>query len=66
MKKIEKITALQIKANGIQSLSKRPNESMQYGACGLSAEELKRRFDKLASLLADKINEIIDIVAKYL
>ena len=64
MKKIDKITAIQIKANGIQSLSKRPNESMQYGACGLSAEELKLRFDKLASLLADKINEIITALSE--
>lgn len=64
MKKINKITSIQIKANGIQALSKRPNESMQYGACGLSAEELKLRFDKLASLLADKINEIITALSE--
>lgn len=54
----EKITKQEIAANGIQALANRPNKVSQYGQSGLSATELKKWFDKLTSLIADKVNSI--------
>ncbi len=71
VKKLTRITDQQIKTMGVQALSDRPNASRQYGVGGLSANELKAWFDKLASFLAGKINEIHDTIsgeeaAKYI
>ena len=57
---INKITTAQIVANGVQSLANRPNAPSRYGASGLTATQLKQAFDNLSSILAEKINEIID------
>ena len=57
---IDKITDGQIVANGVQSLANRPNAPSRYGASGLTATQLKQAFDNLSSILAEKINEIID------
>lgn len=60
MKTLKKITKKQIAEKGVQALSNKPNIASQYGVGGLSAENLKLWFDKLATFLADKINEIYD------
>ena len=62
-KKLTNITAKQISDKGIQALANRPNASAQYGVGGLSPTQLKLWFDKLATFLADKINEIQDALS---
>lgn len=57
-KKLSNITPAQISGKGVQALADRPNTSQQYGASGLSPAQLKLRFDKLATFIADKINEL--------
>lgn len=61
--KLNKITQSQISAKGVQALADRPNASAQYGVGGLSSTQLKLWFDKLASFLADKINELQNTLA---
>lgn len=63
MKRIDKITEKQIKTKGVQSLATRPNEPSRYGKGNLTPEELKKSFDKLATFLAEKINEISDALS---
>jgi hypothetical protein len=58
-------------AIGVVALADRPNASLQYGESGLSAAQLKARFDKFANALADKLGEISsafqsDDAAKYI
>ena len=60
LKKIEKITDSDIKRVGVQALADRPNRSSQYGTGGLSASELKKSFDSLASLISKRLNELIE------
>lgn len=57
-KKLSNITQAQISGKGVQALADRPNTSQQYGASGLSPAQLKLWFDKLATFLAGKINEL--------
>lgn len=52
------ITENQLKQSGVQALADRPNAAQQYGQSGLSATQLKLWFDKLATLLSKKINEL--------
>ena len=63
MKHLVKITKSQIAEKGVQSLADRPNASAQYGVGGLSPHQLKLWFDKLASFLAEKINEVYDTIS---
>ena len=63
LKKITKITNKQIAEKGVQALADRPNLTAQYGASGLSAAQLKLWFDKLATFLAERINEIVDTIS---
>ena len=56
--KFSEISDKQIQQMGVQALANRPNQVGQYGKSGLSAEELKKHFDGLASFLADKINDL--------
>ncbi len=63
MKKLAKITQSQIAEKGVVSLSDRPNASAQYGVGGLSPQQLKLWFDKLATFLAEKINGIQDALS---
>ena len=63
VKKLEKITNKQITEKGVQSLADRPNLSAQHGASGLSPQQLKLWFDKLATFLAEKVNLIIDTIS---
>lgn len=63
MKTLLKITETQIKQKGVSALANRPNAAAQYGVGGLSPEELKKWFDKLAEFLAGKINDLQSILA---
>lgn len=63
MKTLKKITKKQIAEKGVQALSNKPNIASQYGVSGLSAENLKLWFDKLATFLAEKINDVYDALS---
>ena len=63
MKEFQNITKKQIEQNGVQALSDRPNSVGAYGSGGLSPLELKLAFDRLATLIAEKINEIHKVLA---
>ncbi len=62
-KALKKITQREIAAKGVQALADRPNRKAAYGVGGLTAVALKLWFDKLATFLAGKINEIMDTMA---
>ncbi len=62
-KKFKNISPQQIKSRGVQALAARPNAIAQYGESGLSAVELQLWFDKLATFLADKINNLQDALS---
>ena len=57
------ITEAQIKKASIATLADRPNSISRYGDGGLSAQELKERFDAFPALAQKKINEIIEALA---
>lgn len=57
-KKLTNISNSQIAAKGVQALSDRPNTTGRYGVGGLSPTDLKQWFDKLATFIADRINEL--------
>ena len=61
-KLLTNITENQLKQSGVQALADRPNAAQQYGQSGLSATQLKLWFDKLATLLSKKINELQDVI----
>ena len=63
MQKLVNISKNQISSKGVQSLADRPNANAQYGVGGLSSTQLKLWFDKLASFLAEKINELQSVLA---
>ena len=63
MKKLGNITNEQIKEKGVQAFADRPNAASQYGHSGLTAAQLKLWFDKLATFLAGKINEIQNVIS---
>lgn len=56
--KFQNITDKDIKTKGVQALANRPNAAQQYGLSGLTPEELKKHFDNLAQLLADRLNKL--------
>lgn len=58
--KFKKISAAEIKANGVQALASRPNNASQYGVGGLTPAQLKAWFDRLGTLLADALNTITE------
>lgn len=69
--KFANITDKQLKQKGVQALADRPNAAQQYGQSGLTATQLKLWFDKLSTLLAEKINELQNAIqgedaAKYI
>lgn len=47
---------------GVQTLATRPNQPSVYGVGGLSADGLKKRFDKLADTIILKYNELCDLL----
>ena len=59
-KRFTNITHNQIARMGVQALADRPNAASQYGQAGLSPTQLKMWFDKLATLIAEKLNAIHD------
>ena len=63
MNKLSTITEQQIKEKGVRALADRPNLTAQYGASGLTPAQLKLWFDKLATFLAGRINEIIETIS---
>jgi hypothetical protein len=63
LKKFNNITDKQIKSYGVQALADRPNVSSQYGVSGLTSAQLKLWFDRLATFLAGRINEIGDALS---
>lgn len=63
MQKLVNISKNQISSKGVQSLADRPNANAQYGVGSLSSMQLKLWFDKLASFLAEKINELQNALA---
>ena len=69
--KFSNITDRQLKQHGVQALADRPNAAQQFGQSGLSPMQLKLWFDKLATLIASKVNELQDAItgpnaAKYI
>ena len=59
IKKIDKATA---QAQSVEALSNHPNAASRYGTGGKSPTELKRRYDALAWLAINKINELLDAI----
>ena len=56
----ETISLDYISKHGVQALADRPNAKTKYGESGLSAADLKKHFDNLATALAERINDIIE------
>ena len=63
MKTFSNITKKQVAEKGVQALANRPNAASQYGVGGLSPEALKLWFDQLSQFLANKINDIHDVLS---
>ncbi len=63
MKTFSNITKKQVAEKGVQALANRPNAASQYGVSGLSPEALKLWFDQLSQFLANKINDIHDVLS---
>lgn len=59
LNKFEEITPDIIKKCGVQSLADRPNQPSRYGEGGLTAGQLKLRFDRLATEIINKYNLIV-------
>lgn len=57
-----KITEGEVIANGVSALRDAPNRRGGFGNNGLTAEELKARFDKLPKLIVDRLNSLIDYI----
>jgi hypothetical protein len=54
-----KITEGEVAANGVSALRDAPNRRGGFGNNGLTAEELKARFDELPKLIVKKLNALI-------
>lgn len=62
LKKIPIITEANMRGKTIGELSDRPNQTSRFGQ-GLTAQELKERFDAFPALIKDKINDIIKMIS---
>lgn len=60
--KIQPITDANMRGKTIGELSDRPNQTSRFGQ-GLTAQELKERFDAFPALIKDKINDIIKMIS---
>ena len=58
LKKFAEIYEEDFKKKGISELSDRPNQPSTFGVGGLTAAELKARFDNLPQIIRGKLNEI--------
>lgn len=56
----EKITESDIAKHGMAAVSTTPNRQTAFGESGMSAPELKARFDSLPSHIAKRLNEIFE------
>ena len=56
--KLDDITKKERETYGVSALATRPNAPSRYGEGGLTAKELKAKFDALSGILADRINKI--------
>ena len=65
LKKLDKITDAQLKTMGVSALADKPNaiSASQYGQSGLSAALLKAWFDKLGILLAERLNQLVELLS---
>ena len=63
LKRFTQISDDQIRNASIASLADKPNTSSNYGTGGLSAAELKARFDAFPKLVQEKIAEIVSTLA---
>ena len=59
MKEFKNISKKEMVSSGVRSLPDRPNAYSKYGAGALTAAQLKEAFDKLAELVAGRVNDII-------
>lgn len=62
MSQIKKIAESEILEAGVSSLTSRPSSPTAYGGDGLTATELKARFDRLPRLIADRVNALIGLL----
>lgn len=63
LQKFEEITPDIIKKCGVQSLADRPNQPSRYGEGGLTAGQLKLRFDRLATEIINKYNLLVETLS---
>ena len=56
----KKITSSEINASSVASLPNRPAASKEYGGLGLTPQEVKAAFDKLALLGIERLNSLIE------
>ena len=63
MQKLKNIEDSVIAAKGVQALPTRPNATA-YGDKAMSAADLKAWFDKLATFIAGKINELQNTIGQ--
>ena len=56
----EKITESDIAKYGMKAVSTTPNRQTAFGESGMSAAELKARFDVLPEHIADRLNEVFE------
>lgn len=59
---LEKITQQEINERSVSSLAVRPNDRSSYGSGGMTAAQVKERFDALSLLLIARYNALIDAV----
>lgn len=55
----KKINTNQITTVGVQGLTDRPNQSLEYGGNNLTAAQLKARFDALPTIIIDAFNTLV-------
>lgn len=63
LNRFEEITPDIIKKCGVQSLADRPNQPSRYGEDGLTAGQLKLRFDRLATEIINKYNLLVETLS---
>ena len=59
---IDLLTESEMNEQGVVSLPTRPNGDCASGGEALSASELKERFDRLPRYIAERLNELIDVL----
>lgn len=62
-KTLAQMTEAEARSAGVSSLADKPNSASRYGDGGLTAAQLKARFDALPNLVREKFNKIAGILA---